>query len=326
MADSESRPSTSPELLQITTPLPPFDNPHADLILRSADGVNYRVMKAIMAEASPVFRDMLSLPQPGVTSEDHRIATVIDGTPVVQLTEKADTLDAVLRGCYPTSSPEMKDLTLIDNFLGAVIKYDMAFLIRDARKALWTPEIQRRGEAMKVYVIACRYQLEEEARNAAKDTLRSPYLLPYVPELENTTVLAYYRLLDYHRRATAAILSLFTKSSFDVIPSSLYPLICHLPICTMSGRSPAIEEIGGAHSFVAAWWTHFRERAQERVREVPLDEDIFTWPFLFPSFEVANSCETCRPKVYDTWAQLSVIYKRERDSVISSLPFDLPWA
>ena len=42
----------------------PFNKPTADVILRSSDDVDFRVHKVILAEASPVFEGMFSIPQP----------------------------------------------------------------------------------------------------------------------------------------------------------------------------------------------------------------------------------------------------------------------
>lgn len=39
----------------------PFDNPNAEVILRSSDNVHFRVFKGNLALASPVFKDMFTL-------------------------------------------------------------------------------------------------------------------------------------------------------------------------------------------------------------------------------------------------------------------------
>ncbi|KAJ2966080.1 hypothetical protein NUW54_g13911 [Trametes sanguinea] len=60
MENTESDPTAS-------TVSPPFDQP-ADIILRSSDGVDYNVYKWILKNASPIFADMCSLPQPAYPS------------------------------------------------------------------------------------------------------------------------------------------------------------------------------------------------------------------------------------------------------------------
>ncbi|KAJ7746532.1 hypothetical protein B0H14DRAFT_2348511, partial [Mycena olivaceomarginata] len=65
-----------------------FDCPDEDLVLGSAEGVDFRVHRAILATASPFFRTMLSLPQ----MDDHPGVS-----PVVPVTETAPVLDRLLR-------------------------------------------------------------------------------------------------------------------------------------------------------------------------------------------------------------------------------------
>jgi hypothetical protein len=71
-----------------------FDVPDASLIIRSSDLVNFRVHKPVLAIASPVFKDLLSLPQPPDGES-------IDGLPVVQLTEGSELLNILVSMLYP---------------------------------------------------------------------------------------------------------------------------------------------------------------------------------------------------------------------------------
>ncbi|KAJ7023355.1 hypothetical protein C8F04DRAFT_1240206 [Mycena alexandri] len=45
-------------------PRPPFDDSTADTILQSSDGFDFHVHHAVIALASPFFKDLFSLPQP----------------------------------------------------------------------------------------------------------------------------------------------------------------------------------------------------------------------------------------------------------------------
>lgn len=71
-----------------------FDNsPTADIVLRSGGlkFVEFRAHRAILSIASPVFETMFSLPQPGAEKS----------LPVCDLSEDANTLEALLRFIYP---------------------------------------------------------------------------------------------------------------------------------------------------------------------------------------------------------------------------------
>jgi len=58
----------------------PFDDPKADVILRSSDNVDFRCYKLLLAFASPsFFEGMFNLPQP---TGDHVMGETRDGLPV----------------------------------------------------------------------------------------------------------------------------------------------------------------------------------------------------------------------------------------------------
>ena len=79
-----------------STPPPPdtFDVPDANIIIRSSDLVNIRVHKSVLAMASPVFKDILSIPQPSDGES-------VDGLPMVQLSEDSDLLYTLVSMLYP---------------------------------------------------------------------------------------------------------------------------------------------------------------------------------------------------------------------------------
>ena len=61
----------------------PFDDPDADIVFRSAEGISFRLYKVILSKASSVFRDMFTLPD----CQSH------NGPQTVDVSEDADTLD-----------------------------------------------------------------------------------------------------------------------------------------------------------------------------------------------------------------------------------------
>lgn len=77
-----------------TRPRAPFDDADADVILRSADGADFRLYKVILAKASPFFRGMFTLPDSHPPGEPQ----------VVTMTEDADTLSNLLRLRYPATA------------------------------------------------------------------------------------------------------------------------------------------------------------------------------------------------------------------------------
>jgi hypothetical protein len=71
-----------------------FDLPDGNLVLRSSDLVDFRVHKAVLAMASPFFKDLISLPQPSDTES-------VNGIPVVRLFEDSELLYSLVSMLYP---------------------------------------------------------------------------------------------------------------------------------------------------------------------------------------------------------------------------------
>ena len=90
----------------------PFDDERADLILRSGDGVHFRVFKIVLSLASPIFADMFSTPSP--TSQQSN-----DKVQIVDLSEHSEALDVILRHLYPVRSPNavtLHDVSILAEF------------------------------------------------------------------------------------------------------------------------------------------------------------------------------------------------------------------
>ena len=93
---------------------------NADIIIQSCDSINFRVHKLVLSLSSPFFSDMISLPQPSESDQE-----VVDGLPVVRLSEDAEVLKCLLTMLYPIPSiiPNSYNKTLM--VLSALQKYDM---------------------------------------------------------------------------------------------------------------------------------------------------------------------------------------------------------
>jgi hypothetical protein len=102
-----------------------FDAPDADIILRTLGPPkrDFRVHKLVLSLASPVFKDMFSLPQP--TSNDSRKSTVAE-VEIVEVTDPAGALDIVLKMIYPFVPPPLDgDLDTLVECLVIAEKYNI---------------------------------------------------------------------------------------------------------------------------------------------------------------------------------------------------------
>ena len=138
----------------------------ADVILRSSDLVSFRVHKSILAISSPFFHDMFCLPQP-LDSE------VVDGLPIVHVSEDAEILHSLLTALYPITSviPDSYEKGLA--LLAASQKYHMDTVLSTLRLEIGR-HLPTTEAAFRVYAIASGKQLIPEMESAARLTLSHP--------------------------------------------------------------------------------------------------------------------------------------------------------
>ncbi|KZT07326.1 uncharacterized protein LAESUDRAFT_124345, partial [Laetiporus sulphureus 93-53] len=168
----------------------PFNKSTADVILRSSDGVDFRVKKAIIAEASTFFESMFTRPRLQAASDEYR-----DGLPVIPMTEDKNTLEKLLRICYPVRDPDI-DLHEIAPLLDAARKYDIDVVTDVIMGKL---EAYAVTDSLETYAIAIRHDLPSVAKAAARHSLEER--MDYTPfsELDNISASAYARLLLYRQ-------------------------------------------------------------------------------------------------------------------------------
>ncbi|KAH9066087.1 hypothetical protein EDB83DRAFT_2675026 [Lactarius deliciosus] len=146
-----------------------LDLPDANIIVRSSDGVNFRVRKSVLAISSPFFKDLLSLPQP---PDDE----LVDGLHIIQLPEDADLINSLISLLYPISPVIPSSYEKVFALLAACQKYDMESVqsnIRDGIKLGRFPAPVE-AEAFRACAIAGSMGLDQELENALRLTLGYP--------------------------------------------------------------------------------------------------------------------------------------------------------
>ncbi|KAJ7257448.1 hypothetical protein C8J57DRAFT_1648520 [Mycena rebaudengoi] len=168
----------------------------ADCILRSSDGVDFHVYRAILSLVSPIFRSMFSLPQQADAPK----------APVIDVAEDSDILDKALRFFYPGAQPIVATLDELRCIIEILVsKYDMECVESETAKdhlALYLPE-----SPLAVYCIAVAHQWEDMAMLAAKESLKlrlRAHDTVAPPELNRIPAAAYHNLLHYHYRCGVA--------------------------------------------------------------------------------------------------------------------------
>ncbi len=157
---------------QPTTAPFPFNQDSADIVLRTSDNVHYHIHSIILSQASPFFRDMFSLPQPGkgvhVPLNAHSSGD--SSKPIVDMTELSDILYTLLVIIYPVPKPQVTaSLTLIEAALAAEQIYELELPIQSLKSDLCAPINLRGYNALHVWAIACCLRFEDVAQYAASD-------------------------------------------------------------------------------------------------------------------------------------------------------------
>ncbi|KIM90348.1 hypothetical protein PILCRDRAFT_41804, partial [Piloderma croceum F 1598] len=121
----------------------PFDRPDADVIIRSSDNVDFRVLKLLLSLASPFFDDMFGLPQ-GTIGAIHEKQETRDDLPVIQITENSQVVTILLKLCYPITiapAPALDSVEMVLAVMEAAIKYGIEEVELYVREALIKPPL-----------------------------------------------------------------------------------------------------------------------------------------------------------------------------------------
>lgn len=276
-----------------------FTAPDADVILvtngapnaddASAAGTSctteFHVHSCILSAASPFFHDLFTLPQPSETSEKK---------PRIPVSESASVLDTLLRYVYPVSNPVISSLHDLQAVLEAAAKYDLECAISVLRKILVSPLFLEMSP-LRVYAIACRHDLEEEAKIAARYTLNTNLLdAPLSEDLRHINAYSYHQLLTLHRRRSQAAQALIKMT--DQVR------------CMQCNGSPF--NLDGAPK----WWFVFEKTAKQELAVRPTTDVVFGMEFLFRAANKAG-CPRCPESVLDSWKFL-----RDLKAAIDALP------
>ncbi|KAI0248056.1 hypothetical protein BJV78DRAFT_851427 [Lactifluus subvellereus] len=208
LLSEETRSDSHTTSIEASSPPKYSDMTSADVILRSTDLVNFRVHRSVLVTSSPFFADMFSLPQP---ANDE----VIDGLPVVRLSEDVEVLNSLISILYPVPPEIPSNDDSILALLAASQKYDMVAVQSSIRA-----EVSRRGllspkgaETFRVYAIACRQRLIPEMETTARLTLDYPMTFDYLGEaLRSFEGCALRDLAHFRQRCRDSLTSCFASS------------------------------------------------------------------------------------------------------------------
>ncbi|KZT64995.1 hypothetical protein DAEQUDRAFT_814611 [Daedalea quercina L-15889] len=292
----------------------PFNKPTADLILRSSDRMNFRVRKAILAEASPVFEDMFTFPLPQSPDEP------AGSPPVVDMAEDGHTLEGLLSLCYPIRKMPIQSLEEATILLDAARKYSMDGALTFLGDRLI--DFAKAGP-VRVYALATRYQLQEEVVRAAAKAFLNIYIhnahLKSLEDLNHISASAYLRLLDYRDRCAAAAVRVF--DTYTWIDSSRWCwLSCGSSGCASGCAGPFKD---GRHSRLAAWWEKMMSYCRKLVLANPCGEALASRSCTAVALAEAGKCNNCRSLAPHELEGFMALLINEVDKAVAQVELDI---
>lgn len=162
--------------------------PDADIILRASEGKEFHAHKVVLSLASPVFRDMFSVPQPPPAKSSK--------LPIVDVHDPPEALEIFLQIIYPTRNPVIHDVDILASVLHLADKYDAKDTL-DVHKD-YLPSTYSDLSPIQMYAILCACGREGEAGVVAR---RIPFAslktLDSSPLLQFITTTQYQRLVSF---------------------------------------------------------------------------------------------------------------------------------
>jgi hypothetical protein len=273
----------------------PFTSPEADIVLRSSDGVEYRLFKRILSEGSPFFSTMFTLPE-GAVKEI--------GPPFLDLSEESRILTPLFQLLYPMHNPPIPSLDEVNELIGTAIKYDMQGPLQTLREWLVSAKYTT-SDAFRLFSIAVRHQLTEEIPAILKKTFKLCLLdMPVSDDHRFITGYEFFKLIKIHQKRC--------REAQEVIRSARPSFKC--PGCSKKTTTLA-----------STWWNDFEQRACEELQRRPSTKIIFCPAFIAKSAKILNDpnvpaasrCNECAIEMINSHGILESLRNK-----IENLPVD----
>jgi hypothetical protein len=184
-----------------------FDFPDADIILRSSNSRDFRVLKLFITKSSPVLDRLIQ------RASDSAVSALPASTislPVIHMSESGAILYSLLTFVLPMPPVLPPSVVETLELLSVAQKYEMNHVLAHIRGsiALQDPPLICRSNALHVYSLAQKYGLRQEVVQAARLTVRSTLTVENLEDkLDVMPGDHLHELWKYHRRLQGKLLS-----------------------------------------------------------------------------------------------------------------------
>ena len=184
-----------------------FNFPDADIILRSVDERDFRVLKLFVSKSSPVLKTLI---QAASNSSAAILPANTTPLPVVHLPESAAILCSLLTFVLPMPPVLPPSVEETMELLSVAQKYEMNHILVHIRGsiALQDPPLFCKSNALHVYSLAQKYGLRFEVVQAARLTLKSTLTIENLEgKLDVVPGDHLHELWKYHQRVQLKLVS-----------------------------------------------------------------------------------------------------------------------
>lgn len=311
--DGRAGSSSSSSPTMATKPSHPYNYEGADLILRSSDGVDFRVHKVVLALSSSFFRDFPFEIHavPGASERDQ-------GLPVILLSDNSEKVAILLHVAYPGHIPPLHALGDTRRLLEVGTKYIFSEeRLHDAIKSLAIPLQQ----PLYGYALGSQYMVQELALACARELLKKPGLpnqqgaqqiheAPFTVSTEQTTTLEdelpaaltesdLLRLSNYRQRCVEAALSVVHPAMGDFLTNLSRPFCVNCGNC--GAENPKADDwfwnprVDG-YIEPTQWTLDYLEDAKCALETAPHEDSVCDPELVGVACARASNCDSCRPK------------------------------
>ena len=288
---------------------PDFCSPLADFIVCSFDGIRFKCHKLFLQEASPVFRTMLTLPQPHSSSQLSVVEDCAARPPSIDLPESGKVLEILLKLIYPMNQPFIDTIFTLSQTLTAAEKYDMVGVISSLRLYLRDDKFLSTCP-LHIYALACRFSFAQEVKLASKNSLTHDIHDPNLISVFQATGLKatdLFALMNLHHRRVNGMREFLEGDRFE-------------------GNAPDFTCVACDKKLNDITWPFLKASILKEMYRRPLGDTLFGPEFLrssaIHSF-INCKCDECNERViYEkgkTLAMISEFLKSLPDSVELSI-------
>ena len=208
-----------------------FDYGGSDIILRSRDRHNFRLLKLYIELCSPVLRNLI---QSDSNTSDASNCEEQEQLPVVKLQESKTTLYNLLTFIFPVTPILPPTTERIMELLAVAQKYQMDSVLSHIRGAIAQkdPPFIRPETAFHIYCLAQQHELYRESVQAARVTFRLPMVIEDLGDrLDSTGMTGAYlhELRKHHERVRTDLRSALLDFRSFGFPDNVKSLLCRRP-------------------------------------------------------------------------------------------------